>query len=145
MFSMALSRQVHRLILLLMLAAVLSCTTQAERYEEQTARLREKVRQSFSPKFDPIWIAKKKNAQKAGQELVRLIAVMDDALKELAGYAPPLEMAGVHEKHRSLFTECKRALKEIQAEARQKEPNGMKAVRIYQKMSQKILEAGERN
>jgi hypothetical protein len=126
-----------------MLASVVSCATRAERYEERISRLREDVRQSFSPRFDPIWIAKEKKADKAGQELKRLIAVMDDALAELKTFDPPEKLLDLQRTHRDLFMACKQSLLQIQAEAGRERPDGMKAVHLYQEMTRTFLEMGD--
>jgi hypothetical protein len=126
-----------------MVVATSSCSSQSVRYEEKVTQLRTKVRQSFSPKFDPIWIAREKNVEKAKQELDRLIAVMEDALKELEEYKLPRDMVPFYNTHKNLFENCRNALFRIREEASKEKPKGMTAVRIYQDMTRKILEAEE--
>jgi hypothetical protein len=128
------------ILIFLILFPFLACTSDTDQYKERMTRLRSEVRGNFSPKFDPIWIAREKKAAKAKKELTRLIGVMDDALKQMEYLNPPPEMRDWHRVHETLFTDCKKALQAIEAEARQSSPKGMKAVKIYQEMTQKFLE-----
>jgi hypothetical protein len=126
-----------------MVVATSSCSSPSARYEEKVTQLRAKVRQSFSPKFDPIWIGREKKVEKAKQELDRLIAVMEDALKELEEYTLPRDMVPFHNAHKNLFEDCRSALVRIREEASKENPKGMTAVRIYKDITRKILEAEE--
>lgn len=129
------------MIMLVSISLVFSCTTAREKYESHLAQLKEQVRASFSPKFDPIWVAREKKAPKALKELDRLVGVMDQALKALAADPPPPEMAGQYQATQTLFQECRALLFDIKAEAAKPKPNGMAAVHIYQEMTQKFLSA----
>ncbi len=120
-------------------ALISSCTSASEKYESQVSELRERVRNSFSPKFDPIWVAREKKVDKALAEVDRLIGIMDQALAELSSYSPPLDLELRHKAHETLFRDCRKALLQIKAEAGKPKPDGMAAVRIYQGMTKKIL------
>jgi hypothetical protein len=133
-------RRLAPIIISFTLLSLLACTSESAQYKERITRLRGEVRGSFSPKFDPIWIAREKKAAKAKKELTRLIAVMDDALKQMEEFDPPPEMRELHRTHEVLFTDCKKALQAIETEARQPSPKGMKAVKIYQEMTNKFLD-----
>ena len=131
-------------VLLSIMVAAFSCSSESARYKEKVTQPRTKVRNSFSPKFDPIWIGRKDKAKKAKKEIDRLIAVMDEALKELGLYHPPEDMVPLHNIHKNLFMDCGSALLKIKEEANKEKPQGMVAVRIYQEMTEKILEAEEK-
>jgi hypothetical protein len=137
------SRWVRYIVFLCLATVMASCTSPSERYEKQLTELRTKVRQSFSPKFDPIWIAREKKAEKAKRELDRLIEVMGNALKEVDRYKPPEDMVPLHNIHKNLFEDCRSALRKIRGEADKEKPKGMAAVQIYQDMTRKILEVEE--
>lgn len=131
---------INYIILLFISLAILACTSDTEAYRAKLTDLRESVRSNFSPKFDPIWIAREKKAAKAKKELNRLMAVMDNALNELSSFDPPEELLTLHSKYHNLFRDCKKALGQILTEADQESPKGMKAVHIYQEMTRKFLE-----
>ncbi len=131
------------LILFSIIVAAVSCSSESARYKENVTQLRTKVRESFSPRFDPIWIGREKKAEKAKKEIDRLILVMDEALKELDLYDPPQDMVPLHIIHKNLFEDCRSVLLKIKQEANKEKPKGMAAVRIYQEMTKKILEAEE--
>ena len=132
------------IVLLSIIAAGFSCSSESARYKEKVIQLRIKVRNSFSPRFDPIWIGHEKKAEKAKKEIDRLIIVMNEALKELELYHPPQDMVPLYNIHKNLFMDCKSALLKIEQEANKEKPKGMAAVRIYQEMTKKILEAEEK-
>jgi hypothetical protein len=125
------------------LLLLLACTSDADKYREQITQLRSEVRANFSPKFDPIWIAKEKKAAAAKKEIARLIGVMEDALQQMDSFEPPPEMRELHRTHEALFTDCIKALQAIEVEAAQPAPKGMKAVRLYQEMTSKFLEVDD--
>jgi hypothetical protein len=132
------------LVLFLIIVAAVSCSSESARYNDNVTQLRKKVRESFSPRFDPIWVAREKKAEKGKKEIDRLIMVMDEALKDLELYDPPQEMVPLHNIHKTLFVDCRSALLKIKQEANKEKPKGMVAVRIYQEMTKKILEAEEK-
>ena len=101
------------LVLFLIIVAAVSCSSESARYNDNVTQLRKKVRESFSPRFDPIWVAREKKAEKGKKEIDRLIMVMDEALKDLELYDPPQEMVPLHNIHKTLFVDCRSALLKI--------------------------------
>lgn len=131
--------------LLILAVSAVSCTSRSDQYMERITALRDEVRGSFSPKFDPIWIGREKKVEKARKEVMRLVAVMNNAIEAMDAFDPPLEMRSTHDQHKILFQDCKKALLRIHAEADQEKPSGKKAVKIYQEMTRRILELDARS